>query len=219
MIPKEKEEQVLSHFKQTTDVFWRDGSWRNFSDLDDLSILMFYFYNFAYYNKKQNKFLLYNYFYNNFHSNVPKRNEYAFEHFNYFHLNNFVRLLKDFEYLSVEITELHSYLEDLTIEVEDIEKKITCNTCGGTGDFESWGNNRYIWDDCSVCDGAGGYMDTISFLTEQSTVALEELSSLILPLLEKIRLILCIEALNNNSYEVKDKVYPEYTVLKSIRNF
>lgn len=215
MISEYKQNLILKHFKNKEEVFWYGSSWNTFSNLDDLSILMFYFYYFENCKKNNYKKILYNYFYKNYHSNKLKSIQESFYSNNYFHLENYVRLLREHEYLSEDITELFTCLENLKIETNIQETKVNCEKCCGTGDQEL----DDIWEDCRYCEGKGYELEDLQQLTEQSNMALEELSCIISPLLINVKNILCIKVLDENLLKVREKIFPEYKVLKSVKNF
>ena len=214
MIEKKVIQKILKHFSNKKDAFWYGSNWNNLSDLDDFSILMFYFYYFQDCNK--DKSLLKDFFFKNYHSNTKKVIKKSFESKNYFHLRNFTRLLNEYEYISEDITELYTYLDNLTIETEIKEVSNVCNMCAGTGDLNITEDN---WEDCSYCKGTGYIEEEAPLLTEESQFALSSLSELICLILPNIKFKLCEKALDDNLLKVTDKIYPEYKILKSVKNF
>lgn len=215
MINKKKQDLILKHFKNKEEAFWYESPWNRLSDLDDLSILMFYFYYFESCNENNRKKLLYNYFNNNYHSKQKKMIQESYHISNYFHLENYIRLLKEYKYISEDIEELLIYIDNLKIDTQQEEIKIICKNCYGTGEQES----ENIWENCSFCYGLGYDLEKLPKLTKESEEALEELSILITPLLVNIKKDLCLQVLEENILNVRDKVMPEYSLLKSIKNF
>lgn len=215
MINKNKQDFILEYFKNNKEVFWFGSAWNNFSNLEDLSILMFYFYYFESCNKNNDKELLYNYFNNNYHSIKEKVIKESYHVKNYFHLENYIRLLKDYKYISEDIDELLIYIDNLKLDTEEEEIKIICEKCCGTCDSELVDS----WENCESCYGLGYDLERLPKLTKESKEALEELSILIIPLLTNIKKDLCLKVLEENTQNVRDNVMPEYILLKSIKNF
>ena len=215
MINEKKQKLILEHFKNQEEAFWYGSLWNRLSDLDDLSILMFYFYHFESCNENNSRKLLSNYFDNNYHSKQKKIIRESYHVSNYFHLKNYVRLLKEYKYISEDIEELLIYIDNLKIDTQQEEVKIICKNCCGTGDSQS----ENIWENCSSCYGLGYDLEKLPKLTKESEEALEELSILITPLLVNIKKDLCLQVLEENILNVRDKVMPEYSMLRSIKNF
>ena len=215
MIDEKKQNLILEHIKNKKEIFWYGNAWNKFSDLDDLSILMFYFYYFESCTESNSRRLLFNYFNNNYHSKQKKLVSASYHISNYFHLENFVRLLKEYKYISEYIDELLIYIDNLKIDTQQEEVKIICKKCCGTGDSDI--DNS--WEDCKYCYGLGYDFEKLPKLTKESEIALEELSILIVPLLINIKKDLCIQVLEENTLNVRNKIMPEYSILKSIKSF